>query len=106
MKTKSALFISILNKQNKLRELFFPARLSTDLNYQKASESLPEGNVEHLVVWGEQRQNPVTYVHVRYSHAHDHKRFCVLLQLADIDIKQIAQSGEIKYVSHMYVDSG
>lgn len=62
--------------------------------------------MEYLVIWGEQRKNPITYVHERYSRVHDHKRFCVLLQLADIDIKQIAQGDEIKYVLHTYVDSG
>lgn len=45
MKTKSALFISILNKQNKLRELFFPARLSSDLDYQIVYESQQEGTI-------------------------------------------------------------
>jgi len=50
MKTKSALFISILNKQNKLRELFFPARLSSDLDYQIASESQQKENISSLPI--------------------------------------------------------
>lgn len=50
MQTKSALFISILNKQNKSRELFFPARLSRDLDCQRAFESQQEGNISSLWV--------------------------------------------------------
>lgn len=50
MKTKSALFISILNKQNKWRELFFPARLSSDLDYQIASESQQKENISSLPI--------------------------------------------------------
>lgn len=50
MKTKSALFISILNKQNKPRELFFPARLPSDLGSQRAFESQQGGNISSLWV--------------------------------------------------------
>ena len=50
MKTKSALFISILNKQNKWRELFFPARLPSDLYYQRASESQQKENISSLPI--------------------------------------------------------
>lgn len=82
MKTKSALFISILNKQNKLRELFFPARLSLDLDYQNASESQHEGNMYSLC--GAQEQNPIIYIYIRYSPVYDPQRFCLLLQLAGI----------------------
>ena len=42
--------ISILNKQNKLRELFFPARLFCDLGCQVAFESQREGNISSLWV--------------------------------------------------------
>lgn len=97
MKTKSALFISILNKQNKLRELFSSARLYPDLVYQKASRSRKKRKPPALSV-GTGRILYLTYL------LDIHRRFCVLLQLAGINIKTIVQDSEIKYVLHMYTD--
>lgn len=91
MKTKSALFISAFNKQNKLRELLSDARLPTKKKKgsSEATISLQERSTERLGVSREQRQGDITYGHVIYSQRHDYTRFHTSLQLAGITIKII-----------------
>jgi uncharacterized membrane protein YfbV (UPF0208 family) len=57
MKTKSALFISTFNKQNKLREMLSPASLLTKRpDYQKLPQVHKKKKKKHRMAWGEQRQ--------------------------------------------------
>jgi len=57
MKTKSELFISAFNKQNKRREMLSPASFPTGKTaLPEATASPPERKKKHRMAWGEQRQ--------------------------------------------------